>query len=86
MDLIGETRVLHIRILTLQQNGGVQIQEAKPMRIQADPHQTFESQKVEFLHEKFTCKYTCRLKVKKHTYEGTSTKAFLKGRKPVLYL
>ncbi len=32
--------------------------EAKPMRIQADPDpdpgQTFESQKVEFLHEKYT--------------------------------
>ncbi len=30
--------------------------EAKPMRIQADqdPGQTFESQKVEFLHEKYT--------------------------------
>jgi hypothetical protein len=31
------------------------IQEAKPMRIQADldPGQTLKSQKVEFLHEKY---------------------------------
>ncbi len=34
----------------------IQIQEAKPMRIQADPDhgQTLKSQKVEFLHEKYT--------------------------------
>ncbi len=31
----------------------IRILEAKPMRIQADPDQTFESQKVEFLHEKY---------------------------------
>ncbi len=53
------------------------------MRIQADPDpdQTFESQKVEFLHEKYT---QGRWKVKKHSYEGT--KAFLKGRKPGLFV
>ncbi len=34
----------------------IRIQEAKPMRIKAgpDPGQTFKSQKVEFLHEKYT--------------------------------
>ncbi len=36
----------------------IRIQEAKPMRIQANPYpdhdKTFESQKVEFLHEKYT--------------------------------
>jgi hypothetical protein len=34
----------------------IQIQEAKPMRIQADPDrgQTFKSQKVEFVHKKYT--------------------------------
>jgi hypothetical protein len=36
----------------------IRTQGSKPMRIQADldtdPDQTFESQKVEFLHEKYT--------------------------------
>jgi hypothetical protein len=47
------------------------------MRIQADPDpdQTFESQKVEFLHENI---------LEVDTYEGT--KAFLKCRKPGLLI
>jgi hypothetical protein len=40
-----------------------------------DPGQTFKSQKVEFLDEKYNKSWQ---EVKKYTYEGT--KAFLKGR------
>jgi hypothetical protein len=47
-----------------------------------DPDQTFESQKVKFLHEKFTLS---RFKIKKHTYDYEGTKAFL-GRKPGLFV
>jgi hypothetical protein len=46
-----------------------------------DPDQTFESQNIELLHER----YRCLRKVigkKKYTYE--CTKAFMKGRKPGL--
>ncbi len=65
----------------------IRIQGARPIRNQANtdpnPGQTLKSQKVEFLHEKYRSKY-----VKKHAYEGTwyRTKAFLKGRKPRVYL
>ncbi len=50
------------------------------LNVDPDPdHQTFESQKVEFLHDKYTGK-----KVKNHTYEGT--KAFLEGRQTGLFV
>jgi hypothetical protein len=59
----------------------IRIQAAKPMRIHPDqdPGQTLKSQKVEFLHEIYFISKTYG------TYEGTRTKAFLKGRKPDLF-
>ncbi len=47
-----------------------------------DPGQTLKSQKVEFLHENMLKVRT--IKDKKLSYEGT--KAFLKGRKPGLFV
>ncbi len=46
-----------------------------------DPGQTLKAQKVELLHEKY--RYPIKTG-KKHTYEAT--KAFLKGRKPGLFI
>ncbi len=63
----------------------IRVQGPKPMHTHADldPCQTLKSQNVKILHEKYTYLLNV-VKVIKHTYEGT--KAFLKGRKPGLFV